>query len=351
MTGLGKTVVRGDRPSQLTRWLLIFLLLLAAVVVISTSGYCLIERQSLFESLYITVITISTVGSREIPNISPAGQLWTIAVIIFGVGTAMATFSLSVAALTEGTIRKALGRRQVQRAIKQLTGHVIVCGFGRMGQLVLNELRANKRDAVAVEISDEPLARPENAGVLYVQGDAQDEAVLLAAGIERAGHLVACLPQDADNVFLTLTARQLNQSLTIIARAEQPSTQNKLLRAGANRVICPQIIGATRIIHVLLRPAVVDFVEVANKGVDLEMDQLVVPKTSELVGKTLRALALPARTGTTVVAVLKAGGRTVYNPGPELTISAGDTLILVGQTGCAVAVQKLQAEHGPEGEA
>ena len=328
---------------QLTRWLVVFPLLLVTVVGVSTAGYCLIEGQSPAEGLYMTVINISTVGAYTIADMTPAGRWWTVIVIVFGVGTAAATFSLSVAALTEGTLRKVLGRRQLQHTIERLTGHTIVCGFGRMGAMVVASLRAAGRDTVAVEESAGLFDRQEYAGILHVLGDAREEAALTAAGVGRASYLVACLPSDADNVFLTLTARQLSPSLTIIARAEQPGTQNKMLHAGANRVICPQTIGATRIINALLRPAVVDFVEVANKGVDLEMDQLVVQESSTLAGQTLRALALPARTGAMVAAVRKADAQTVYNPGPDLVISTGDTLILVGQSGCAVAVEKLQA--------
>jgi len=327
-----------------SKWLVILPLGLLLVIVVSTLGYRLIEHQSLLAGLYITVITISTVGSREIPNMSPMGQWWTIGVIVLGVGTAAATFSAVVAALTEGTLRRMLGRRQMHRAMEQLRGHTIVCGFGRMGAMVAAGLRDAGREVVAVEMSGEPADRADAAGVPCLRGDAQDEAVLTAAGIDRAGHLVACLPSDADNVFVTLTSRQLNRSLRIIARATEPSTQNKLLHAGADRVICPQIIGATRIANVILRPAVVDFVEVANQGVDLELDQLVVSPGSDLAGMNLRSLALPKRLGAMVVAVRKADGQTVYSPGAELELANGDTLILVGRSGVAEAVQKIHPE-------
>ncbi len=210
--------------------------------------------------------------------------------------------------------------------------------------MVTRDLREAGKDVVAVESSAERMAEPEAAGVLFVQGDAQDEAVLAAAGVERAANLVACLPTDADNVFITLTARQFNRTLTIVARAAQPATQNKLLHAGADRVVCPQIIGATRIANGILRPAVVDFVEVANKGVDLEMDQLVVAAGSDLIGKTLSKLSLPSRIGAMVVAVRRADGEAVYNPGASLQLAVGDTLILVGPSSVAAAVHELQPQ-------
>ncbi|MFW6133335.1 MAG: potassium channel family protein, partial [Planctomycetota bacterium] len=326
---------------------IIFPILLAMVVAGGTIGYHLLAELSLVESLYVTIITISTVGSREAPDLTPAVQWLTMGVIILGVGLAAATFSVAVAALTEGTVERALGRRQVQRAIQQLNGHVIVCGFGRLGSMVVDSLKARDRAVVAIDINEEVFDRPDRADVLRVVGDAQEEVVLAAAGIERAAYLVACLHDDADNTFLTLTARQMNPSLKIVARAELPATQRKLRHAGADRVICPQIIGATRIADVIVRPAVVDFFDMANKGVDLEMDQWVVAADSELVNKSLRELDLPRRTGAIVVAVQHADGRTVYNPGAELVLAAGDTLILIGQAGSRHQVQHLRGISVP----
>lgn len=336
-----------NSSSILTRWVIILPILLLLLVAISTTGYCIIEEVSIAEGLFITVINISTVGSREIPGMGATGQWWTIGVIVLGFSLVAATFSVSVAALTEGTLHKVFGRRHVQRAIQNLSGHTIVCGFGRMGAMVARSLCDDGRDVVAIDEDEDVFERLDRTGILPVSGDAREEAALLAAGAKHATYLVACLPTDADNVFLTLTARQMSPSLIIIARAEHPSTENKLLHAGANRVVCPQIIGATRIANVIIRPAVVDFVEMANKGVDLEMDQLAVTAGSELANRTLRDLALPGRTGAMVVAVHRADGETIYNPGPDLLISAGDTLILVGQGGCAEVVQKLQSEVAP----
>jgi len=339
----------GDTSNNpLNRWLWVFPLVLIGVVIVGTAGYCLIEGQTLVDGLYMTLITISTVGFNDIPDMSVMGRWWTMGVIVLGVGSATATFTLAVAVLTGGTLREILGRRQVERAIEKLRGHTLVCGHGRMGRLIVEALQAAGRDVVVIEKSPESFDRPDVVAPIIVTGDAQDEAVLQTAGIEQAASLVACLPDDADNLFLTITTRQLNPALTIIARAEQPTTQAKLLRAGATRVVCPQIIGATRVVNVLLRPAVVDFVEVANKGLELEMDQLVVAPGSQLIDRTLKDLALPARTGAMVVAVKTADGRTLYNPGPDVALGQGDTLIMVGRKECAVAVRKLQDEAPPD---
>ena len=333
--------------SGLTRWGVLFPVLLACVVAAGTIGYHLLAGLSPLDSFYMTIIMISTVGSQEAPDFTPATQWLTMGVIILGVGLAAATFSVAVAALTEGTVERALGRRQVQRAIQQLSGHIIVCGFGRLGSMVVDSLKTRDRAVVAIDVDEEVFDRPDRADVLRVVGDAQEEVVLTAAGIERAAYLVACLHDDADNAFLTLTARQMNPALKIIARAEQPATQRKLQHAGADRVICPQIIGATRIADVIVRPAVVDFFDIANKGVDLEMDQWLVAPDSELVGKSLRELNLPNRAGAIVVAVQHADGRTVYNPGANLALAAGDTLILVGQAGSRRQVQHLRSPSAP----
>ncbi len=319
-------------------------LLLLALAAVSTAGYCWLEQLSLREGLYMTVITLSTVGFREVKDLSPAGQWWTIVVIVLGVGTAAASFSFLVAAITGGQLRRVLGRRQVQRAIDGLTGHTVVCGYGRMGRLVVQDLLQAGRDVVVVDSDHEAAGLAESSGRLVVRGDAMEEATLHSAGTGRAAGLVACLPNDADNLFLTLTARQLGRNLVIVSRAESMSTQTKLIRAGASRVVCPPLIGAVRMSDMILRPAVVDFFDMAHKGVDLEMDQLVVGLRSGLAGKTLRELALPARTGAMVVAVRSAEGETTYNPGPDVQVQPGDTLVLVGRRGVAEAVQSLQAQ-------
>lgn len=335
----------------LTRWVILLPVFVVALVVLSTAGYMIIEQRSLFDGLYMTIITVTTVGSYSLPEMTAAGRWWTLGVVIGGVGLVAATFSVSVAALTEGTIHKALGRRQVLRAIERLNGHTIVCGFGRMGSMVVDSLQAAGREVVVVDQRADLFDRPETGSALHVVGDAQDEATLAAAGIERAAHLVTCLPDDADNVFLTLTARQMNPDLRVVARAEQPSTESKLRHAGATRVICPQIIGASRMVNLILKPAVADFFEMASKGVDLEMEQLLIGPKSPLAGRTLRELALPTKTGATVVAVLSAEGKTTYNPSPDYSIVPGDTLILVGRKGSATAVQKLQDAGGEDPEA
>ncbi|KPK85784.1 MAG: hypothetical protein AMJ81_02790 [Phycisphaerae bacterium SM23_33] len=319
---------------------------------VASAGYYLIEGgYTWLEAFYMTVITVATVGYHVVKKdeLSDPGKLWTIFVIAGGLGSGGVAMSLIVAAVVEGRVRRILGRRQLERKIAALTGHVIVCGYGRMGQKAACELHEAARDVVVVEVNPDRTRQAEGDGMLYVLGDAQEEAVLSAAGVERAQVLIATLPDDAANVFLTLSARGLSPALRIIARAQEAATQDKLLKAGASRVVCPLSIGANRIADVVLRPAMVDFVEMAHKGLELEMDQLTLSDDSAMAGRTLRELALPARVGAMVVAVRRPDGQAVYNPGPDLALAAGDTLVLIGKKGVAVAIQELgcpQAEAG-----
>jgi len=324
------------------------ILALVGFVFLASAGYFVIEDQyTWLESVYMAVITISTVGLGEVHGLSEAGRAWTIFVIAGGVMTGAVVLSMIVAMVVQGQIRGIFGRRQLREKIDNLSGHAIICGYGRMGRLVCEELRRGGWDVVVVESDSEQTAQAGEAGFVYVLGDAQQEATLATAGIERASVLLAALETDAMNVFLTLSARQANPNLTIIARAQEQTSEQKLKIAGASRVVCPQVLGASRMADIVLRPAVVDFVEIANRGVDLELDQLVLSKQSRLAGRTLAELELPRRTGAQIVAVRKADGQAIYHPTPDVKLSPGDTMILVGQRGAAAAVEELQAQAEP----
>lgn len=269
-------------------------------------------------------------------------MLWTIFVVIGGLLSGATVMSVVVAMIVEGRIRRVFGRRQLQRRIAGLNNHVIVCGFGRMGSLVASELTKENRSIVVID--DDP-DRTEVAGatsLLYILGDAQDEDTLKAAGIDRAQVVVASLPTDAENVFITLTARGMNPKVRIIARAQDANSEYKLLRAGANRVICPYTLGAKKMANVVLRPAVVDFSEAAGQGVEIEMDQIALPSKSKLIGKTLQELGLPKRVGVQVVAIQRSTGETMYQPAPDSVLAAGDVLVVVGRGGSVAAVEKLE---------
>lgn len=317
------------------------LLALLGVFIGGTVGYMAVAGASITDAAFMTVITVSTVGYREEVPLDNAGRLWTAVVIFFGIGVVSVAFTSLLTLFVGGEIRATLGRHKVQAKIDQLEGHVILCGFGRMGALAARKLKDNGAQVVVIE--NRKASRPdlEAAGMLYVIGDATEEETLKTAGLMRAGSLVTILATDADNVFVALTVRGLRPNLQIISRAEQPGTEVKLRRAGANRVICPQIIGATRIADVLTRPNVVDFFEVAARGVDLELDEYRVGPGSPLRDTTLRDSDLRRRTGAMVVAIRRADGTSHFHPEPDELIREGDLLVLIGQAGTSLRVDEL----------
>lgn len=313
-------------------------------VAFASIGYYVIEgRYTWLDAVYMTVITVTTVGLQEVGGeLSKPGRVWTIFVIVVGVISGAVLLSLIVAALVEGRLRRLFGRRQLEARIANLSGHVIICGFGRMGELAAQGLREAGQTVVVVDNEPQRTARAEEVGMRYLLGDGQEEATLRLAGVERASALVATLPDDATNAFVALTARGLSPSIRIIARAQDAGTRDKLMKAGATRVVCPQSIGAARIVDVLLRPAIVDFVEMAHKGVDLEMDQLTLQAGCPMLGRTLREVSLPSRVGAMVVAIRHPDGTALYNPGPDVSLGMGDTIVLIGRRGVAAAIEHLQ---------
>jgi len=321
--------------------LIVSLLILAGVFVGGTTGYMLLDGASAGDAAYMTLITLSTVGYHEVIELDRVGRLWTSAIIVFGIGAVSVAFTSLVTLFVGGEVRAVLGRRKVQSKIDHLSGHAILCGFGRMGAMAVDKLKDRGTEVVVVERKAALQPEIDSLDLLYVIGDATEEATLQAAGLQQARALVTVLPTDADNVFVTLTARGLHQNLHIVARAEQPRTEAKLRSAGADRVICPQVIGARRIADILTRPNVVDFFEIAARGVELEMDEYRVERGSVLEGKTLRDAALRQATGAMVVAIMRAEGTSVYQPGPEEVIRTGDTLILIGRTGSSTRLEQF----------
>lgn len=311
---------------------------LLGVLVAGTVGYMVIEADrpdapNILEATYMTVITVSTVGFKEVWDISPAGRIWTIGVIIFGVGTVSVAFTSLITLFVSGELQSIRERRKMKHTTQKLRGHIILCGYGRMGAMAVEQLE--KRGAQVVVIERDPLleAPMREAGLNFLITDATDDDALQRAGLANAACLVATLPHDVDNVFITLTARALRPTMSIVARAELPTTEAKLMRAGASRVICAQAMGAARIADVITRPNIVDFVEIANKGVDLEMDEYVITEDSPLKGKLLRDSLLRRKTGASVVAIKRADGQTLFSPDPDAEFRVGDTLILVGPAG------------------
>jgi voltage-gated potassium channel len=321
--------------------LILSLLGLLGVFVLGTGGYVLLTGASVTDAAYMTIITVSTVGYHEVVPVNQPGRLWTALVIVFGIGVVSVAFTSLLTLFVGGEFRAALGRRTVQARIDRLEGHVILCGFGRMGSMAAERLKQAGCPIVVVENSKAMREDLDAAGFLYVIGDAAEEETLLLAGLMRAGSLVSALPADADNVFVTLTARGLRPDLQIVARAEQLTAEVKLRRAGADRVICPKAIGAKRFADILTRPNVVDFFEVAAEGVELEMHEYRVGPGSKLCDATLRKLELRQQADAMVVAIKRANGTWVLHPDPDQVIQTGDLLVLIGRAGTSTRLQAL----------
>ncbi len=330
-----------DARLILLRKLAMALAVLSAVVAVGTLGFCLIGGRSFVVGLYLTLITVSTLGMRGSASpLTGAEQIWVMVLIVVGIGSAMVALTLVVGAVVEGHMRSILGRRKVNMKIASLNDHTVVCGYGKMGRLVCSHLRLRQTPVVIIDQNPDATLAAERDGFLYVLGDATDETILRDAGIARAKALVTLLETDASNVFVTLVARDLNSKIFIAARAEIHESESRLMRAGADKAICPQVIGATRLANVLTRPSVVDFIDFASEGLDLEAEQFAIEEGSKLVGQTLRQANLPREIGVLVIALKRANGKTMFNPDPDVVLDVGDTMVLTGKLGSMAELSK-----------
>lgn len=315
--------------------LIFAVLLLLAVTAVGTAGFVIIENLSIADAVYMTLATISTLGMKAhaLPDFSLTGQIWIVVLIVIGVGSAMIALSMVVSLVVEGQVRSILGRRKVSIKIAGLSNHIIVCGYGLMGQSVCDHLKKQNVAIVVIDHDDHKTALAEQHDLLYILGDASDEATLRSAGIERAKGLISVADSDAANVFITLVARDLNEKLLIVTRAEKYENESRLLRAGADKAICPQVIGANRLANTMTRPGVVEFIEFAAQGIELEAEQYHIEPQNKLVGKTLAEANLPKTTGLLVIAVKRDNGETFFNPSADTTLEANDQIVITGQVG------------------
>lgn len=307
-------------------------IVLGAIVALSTLGYRL-AGWSWIDSLYMVVITIGTVGYGETRPMGDLMRVYTMFVIVFGISAGAYTFGGLIQLMAEGELNRVFSEHRMSRGIEQLKDHLIVCGFGRMGQILAEEMVRKKASYVVIDSDSTRTEQARAQGYLALTGDATEEDVLLNAGVERANSLVTALPNDAANVFITLTSRNLNPKLQIIARGEFPTTQKKLLQAGADRVVLPAVIGAHRIAAMLTRPSTLELMEIfAGKStVDVEIDEWTIPANSTLVGRTVAEAETRRRHGLLVVAVKHAHGKMTFNPEASFAFSAGDIIIVMGR--------------------
>ncbi len=307
--------------------------MLIGIVAFGTCGYYFVEKMPPFEAFYMTMITISTVGYAEILPLSPAGRVLTIIIIILGITVGAYTIGLLVRAFIEGELIKMFGRIKVQKQISELKDHFIVCGFGRIGRIISNELAADDIDFVVIEQDPVIIEQIESKNYLFLEMDATSEEALQKAGIMKANGIVTALRSDANNVFITLTAKGLRPDIYILARASHENNEDKLSRAGASRVVSPHLIGGRRMAQVLKRPTVVDFIDIATMGssLGLMMEEAVVGNGSGLAGKNLVDSNLRKDFGVIIVAIKKMEGNMIFNPMPSETLEAGDVIVVIGK--------------------
>lgn len=316
---------------RIRRQLARFALALAAIGATGIAGYMVLEGWSLTESLYMTVITLSTVGFSEVRPLSEAGRFFTTGLIVAGVGAVTYLFAAISQYIISGELTGSLRRTRMQHRIDALTGHYIICGYGRVGQQARLDLEQKGKRCVVIE--ERATELPDDGTVLSVVGDAAGDDVLGRAGIDRAAGLVAATGEDATNLFITLTARTLNPRIVIVARANQPPSEPKLRRAGATHVISPYIISGRRIARQLLYPSVTDFLDIVMHSGSLELllEECRIEPDSDLHGTTVREAQVRSRTGANVLAVRRhAGGNIVTNPPAEMRFEPGDVLIALG---------------------
>lgn len=307
------------------------------MLIIGTTGYVVIEGWPVMDALFMTVTSITTVGYREVHELSPAGQIFTMILLLGGVGTVFYVLTLMVAGVVEGGLFVRWERRRRARMLDSLRDHFIVCGYGRMGRLIVEEFRRQGVPLVVVDRDPELAHQIIEGGGLAVAADASTEEVLLRVGIHQARGLVTAVSTDAENVYIVLSARLLRPDLYIIGRAETEDAVRKLKRAGADRVISPYQIGAQQMALTALRPAVVDFVQLAtsttsSEHLDLAIEQVKIGSNAAFAGKSIVDANLRQRFGVVIVGIQRRDGKMDFNPAPDALMQAGDQLIVMGRS-------------------
>lgn len=336
------STVKGDRRFRLQGpGLAIALLVL--ILAGGTLGYHWIEGWTLWRSFYVTVAAITTVG---LPDLSPRAQPFTIVLLFAGISAALYTFTLLATLVVEGGLPKRLQRRKYARMLETITDHFIICGYGRIGSIVAQQFRRQNIPFVVVERNADRMQAAMDDGALAVEADASREEVLTRVGIARARGLVAAVGTDAENVYAVLSARVMRPDLFIISRAETEDAKQKLKRAGADRVLSPYQIGAIQIAQTALRPAVVDFVELAtsSNNMELAIEEIPIAAQSKLVNQSIVDANLRQRYGVIVVGIQRQDRTMEFNPEPDTVIRSGDKLVVLGRPDSLKKLE-VEAEH------
>lgn len=310
--------------------------LMIVIFTMGTIGYHIIEDMSFFDGLYMTFITISTIGFRELGELSVEGRVLTMVLFVMGIGVISYIASQTTQLLFESEL---FLRRAMSKELEKMNQHYVICGYGRIGHRIAEVLQDAELPIVIVEHKESSIERIQNDKQLYVKGDAQDENTLREAGIERAKALICALSSDQDNVFTTLLARDINPDLFILVRANEKKNRKRILRAGADKVISPYDIGAERMANVILRPNVEQFIETMTRDdkQDHTFDEVLISEGSPLAEKSLAEINVRNKYEVLIIAILPENGRIQFNPKSTDTIHTGDSLILLGD------LKKIQA--------
>ena len=305
---------------------------LAIAIVFGTIGFRFIEGWSLADSFYVTVQTLTTVGYGDLPPRTMAGRGFAIMIMLIGVGGVALAATTIVQSIVQSELVSTFGQRRQSKKMNKLHDHYVICGSGRVGSHLVRDLQRANEEMVIIENDGPRAAEFAQKGLHVLVGDATIEEVLREAGVERARGLAACLPEDADNVYVVLTARDLNPKLNIVARAAEEQAEAKLVRAGANHVVAPTIIGGHRMAVSLTKPAVGEFFDsISGRKWGLASEQVLIEAESPLVGRVLRETPIRAELDIVIISIRRRNGEMVFNPAAQTIIEAGDILIAIGQ--------------------
>lgn len=329
---------------RIRRRLALIAIALLLVLAGGTLGFVLLEKWSVFDAFYMTLTTVTTVGYGEIHPLDKAGRIFNSCLILFGASVVLLAIGAMTQTIIELELNQFFGKRRVRKMIETLQGHIIVCGFGRVGRGAADELQQQGAKFVIVDHNEEKVERAMKEGMLAVLADASRDEVLREVGISKAKGLIATLASDADNLFLILTARTLNSKIQLTARVAEQSSEDKLRRAGADFVFAPYNSTGHRMAQALLKPHVQQFIDFTTQNLDVKVniEQVRVSARSGYIGSTIEGIQIRSEMGVIVLAIRTADGKMVFNPPPSSSISMGDHLIVMGHPdGLQTLEQKL----------
>lgn len=299
-------------------------------MVVGTVGFWYLEGLDPLDALYWTITTITTVGYGDIVPETPTGKIFAAGLILSGASIAIYALTEIIELVLEGRLHAAFGIARVKRNVAKMKNHMIICGGGRTGNVIVDELRSEGLDFVVIEQDPEVVKELRKKEIPVVEGDATKDAVLIDAGVERASGLVSALPSDSDNLFLCITAKELNKDLEMVTRASSEEAAKRLYSIGVKKAVMIEEIGGRRLAKSLIKPAIVDFLDFATKTGEASLESLTVEKGAKIANKKVKELRIKERTGTSIVAIIREG-QVIPNVGPEDEIKEGDTVVVIGK--------------------